>query len=551
MASNALKNLTSAEKGLKTNTPQTVRTPGRTDEVKNNAGGFVFTVSDKSRLERFLILGTDGGTYYVGEQKLTKDNAEFLRKMIRANERLVVETIVEVSSAGRAYRNSPALFALALVMTEGTDKAAARAAVQKVARTSTHLFEFAQYVDDLGGWGRAKRKAVAEWYESKDSDDLAYQAVKYRQRNGWTHRDLMRLSHPEGVDQRVGNFILGKSDQGEVASGYKPVAVLDGFGQVQAAATAKEVIGTLEVYKNLPWETIPTQFLKDVDVWKTLFYNGQIKGQALVRNIVRLARIGAFKDMKFAGDYAKALTDVEMIRKTRLHPINFLNALVVYEEGQVDRRNDSDYGYGYSYGYRNKDWEVEGVIRDALNTGFHLAFKTIEPAGKRTMLALDVSGSMGGMANGLDLTCAQVGAAMAMTIARSEPYYKVMGFATQFRDLGVSPGDDLAATLRKTSNLSFGGTDCALPMQYAEKNGIAVDTFVVITDNETWAGGTKPFQALKNYRKATGIDARLAVFGVAASPFTIADPSDRGMMDFVGFDSNAPRVLADFSAGRL
>jgi 60 kDa SS-A/Ro ribonucleoprotein len=541
---NALTSLSAREKAAKTASPQRVRTPGRTDEVKNNAGGFVFKVDDKSRLERFLILGTDGGTYYVGEQKLTEQNTAFLRKMIKSNEALVLDTIVAVSDEGRAYRNSPALFALALVMTEGKDKARARAAVEKVARTSTHLFEFAQYVDDLGGWGRAKRKAVANWYESKDADQLAYQSVKYRQRNGWTHRDLMRLSHPTGVDARVGNFIL----KGQVA--VDAPNALQGFEVIQGATTAKAVVDALKVYTGLPWETIPTQFLKEAEVWKTLFYNGQLNGQALVRNIVRLSRIGAFKDMKFTADYAAKLTDVEMLRKTRLHPINLLNALVTYEEGQVQRDRNSSYGW-YGYNQRQKDWTVEPVIRDALNEAFHLSFKTIEPAGKRSYLALDVSGSMSGMANGLDLSCAQVGAAVAMTIARSEPYYKVMGFATQFRDLGVSPKDSLAQTLKKTSGLSFGGTDCALPMQHALRERIEVDTFVVITDNETWAGSVKPVQALRDYRNKMGIEARLAVFGVAASPFTIADPSDRGMMDFVGFDSNAPRVLADFSAGRL
>jgi 60 kDa SS-A/Ro ribonucleoprotein len=535
----ALKTFTGATKTVRTVTPQTVRTPGRTDEVKNNAGGYVFQVDDKSRLERFLILGTEGGTYYVGEKKLTADNAAFLRKMIAENEPLVLDTIVAVSDEGRAYSNSPALFALALLMTEGEQKARARAAVEKVARTSTHLFEFAQYVDDLGGWGRAKRKAVANWYEGKSAEDLAYQAVKYRQRNGWTHRDLMRLSHPEGVDQTVGNFILGK-----------PVntfgnATLSGYLNLQKAGSAKEVVEILGVYPNLPWEAIPTQFLRDADVWKTLFYNGQLKGQALVRNIVRLSRIGAFADMKFAGDYAAKLTDVEMLRKTRLHPINFLNALVTYEEGQV-QRNDNSW-----YAQRVKDWTVEAVIRDALNDGFHAAFKTIEPAGKRTLLALDVSGSMSSPALGLDLSCAQVGAAMAMTIARSEPYYKVMGFSTDFRDLGVSPREGLSATLRKTYGLTFGRTDCSAPMRWALNNNVKVDTFVVITDNETYAGSIKPTQALKQYRDATGINARLAVMGVASTGFTIADPQDRGQMDFVGFDSNAPRVLTDFSAGRL
>ena len=39
-----------------------------------------------------------------------------------------------------------------------------------------------------------------------------------------------------------------------------------------------------------------------------------------------------------------------------------------------------------------------------------------------------------------------------------------------------------------SSGLPFGGTDCALPIKYAIDNGIEVDTFLVITDNETWGG---------------------------------------------------------------
>lgn len=166
------------------NTKSTAQTSkAREDQVENSAGGFVFTVSDKSRLERFLILGTDGGTYYASERKITDQNVEFLRKMIKSDEALVRSTLVDVSVNGRAYKNSPAIFALAMLFVEGQDKAAARAAVLKVCRTSTHLFEFAQYIENLGGWGRAKRSAIADWYQSKTPDELAYQMVKYRSRS--------------------------------------------------------------------------------------------------------------------------------------------------------------------------------------------------------------------------------------------------------------------------------------------------------------------------------------------------------------------------------
>jgi len=546
---NSLKTYTNAQRAGRTASPATQRTPGRNDEVVNNTGGFVFAVSDKARLERFLILGTDGGTYYVKQSKHVKDNVNFLREFLNKNEREFVDTIVEISSAGRAYKNSPALFALALALTEGNDKAYVSAALPKVARTGTHLFEFVNYVDGLGGWGRAKRNAVANWYTEKNADSLAYQAVKYRQREGWTHRDVFRKVHPKGVAPTVGDFILsGKVD-------VDAPEIITGFKTAQAAKDANEVIKVLETYKNLPWEALPTSVLKDVKVWKTLFYNGQLKGQALFRNITRLAKAGAFTDMKFAADYAARMTDETMLAKTRMHPLQILNALIVYTEGQqVNDKNDYWLQhYGAARVNRVKTWTTESVIVSALNDAFYASFKYAEPAGKRTLLGVDVSGSMASFATtGSDLTSAQAAAAIAMTVARTEPYHMVRGFSNQFVDLGISAKDNLGDAFRKVQKSNFGSTDVSLPMEWALKNKVEVDTFVVITDNELNRGHRKPTQALAAYRKATGIDAKLAVLGTASNGFTVADPTDTGrQMDFVGFDSNVPRVLADFSAGRL
>ena len=61
------------------------------------------------------------------------------------------------------------------------------------------------------------------------------------------------------------------------------------------------------------------------------------------------------------------------------------------------------------------------------------------------------------------------------------------------------------------SNLPFGGTDCALPMVYALDHEREIDTFVILTDSETWAGDVHPAQALRDYRRASGIDARLVL----------------------------------------
>lgn len=88
-------------------------------------------------------------------------------------------------------------------------------------------------------------------------------------------------------------------------------------------------------------------------------------------------------------------------------------------------------------------------------------------------------------------------------------------------------------------------------MQYALDNNIKVDTFVVITDNDTWAGPVHPHEALNIYRNKMHIAARMIVLGCVPNKFSIADPSDAGSLDLVGFDSSTPKIVADFSAGRI
>ena len=530
-------------------TDQKVKSDKR--EVRNDAGGFTFKVSNADMFDRFLILGVCSGTYQASSTKMLDNDVNFIKKFIKENPAEAIRRTVDVSANGRAKSNSAALFVLAQAMnTDGVNKSDVSDAVKEVARTSTHLFEYAQYLKNLGGWGRAKRASITGWYESKSNDALAMQAVKYRQRDGWTHRDLFRLSHPKDIDTSVGDFILGKDH-----ASIDDLRTIHGFKLMQQAKNIDEVVELIKEYR-LPWETVPTQFHKEVKLWRTLFEADALGQTALLRNTVRLAKLGAFKDLRFAADYADRLADSNRIQKGLVHPINYLNAAVVYSEGQVNRKGH--------YAHReSRTWDTSSSITDALNEGFHSAFKFVEPSNERYLVGVDVSGSMASMAMGLDLSCAQVSGAVAMQIARTAKYSEIRGFTTgssgwgswrertKLTDLGITAKSDLADAMKKVSGHNFGGTDCAQPMLWALDNSVEIDTFVIITDNETWAGNIKPHQALNQYRKETGINAKLAVLGVEGRPFTIADPSDRGMMDFVGFDSNAPKALADFSAGRI
>lgn len=503
-----------------------VQEKAKATQVKNSTGGFVFEITPVSRLERFLILGTDSPTYYASSRDLTRQNYDFLVRMAQSDATTLVDTVVAVSDAGRAPKNSPAIFAMAVAITNAPekDKAYVRNAVAKVCRTSTHLFEFAQYVENLGGWGRSKRSAVASWYESKTADQLAYQAVKYRQRDGWTHRDLLRLSHPSGLDVNVVNFILGKDVEASPR-------VIEGFVKAQAATDVKTLIGLVTEY-NLPWEAVPTQFLREPALWKAFIDNRTIGQTAILRNVRRMDEIGAFKDRTFAKSVVNILTDPEEIRKGRLHPIAFLNAHGVYKGGEYGRNGDN-------------------MILGALEDGFYAAFGNIEPANARTLVALDVSGSMGmGEIGGLKgLNPRQAAAAMATVTVRSEPDVLVKGFSRQLCDIAITKNSTFEDAIRKTSNLPFEWTDVSLPFKWALANKVEIDVFYVYTDNEV-NHGEHPYRALQKYRNAMGINAQLVVVGLTTTNFTVAVPDDNGMLDVVGFDSAAPKVMADFARNR-
>ena len=169
--------------------------------VPNTAGGWSFKVDDAKRLHRFLILGVEGGTFYASQRTLTLGNVKALLRMLEAGMGTeVVAAIRGVSLSGRAAKQDPTLFALAVCARRGDVKTrrAAYAAVADVCRIPTHLFTFISYTESMGegtGWGRAPRRAIKSWY-ARDPVQLARATTKYRARAGWSHTDVLRLAHP-------------------------------------------------------------------------------------------------------------------------------------------------------------------------------------------------------------------------------------------------------------------------------------------------------------------------------------------------------------------
>lgn len=537
MAKSKIYVTTNSTKPSTTKTPQNRALPGREEEmVTNSAGGVTFTLDRWGYLDRFLILGSETPSYYATARKLTKLASKNVLDCIKADGVRTVNRIVEISLAGRAPKNDPAVFALALAAIHGDAEtvAAAYEALPKVCRIGTHLFQFVDALDELGKWNAAAKRGIAAWYTKRGDDKLALQLLKYQSRNGWAHRDVLRLAHVKpssDVQSNLFRYVVKGSDSLS-ADSTVPQLVAD-YEELKSA-DAKKALKLIASNSAITWEMLPTELQRDKNVMAALVPSMGVT--ALIRKLGQLTNVGVIKplssDLKVVVD---RLTDADAIKAGRVHPITILNAFNQYKQGRGDKGSLT--------------WKPVQQVLDALNDAFYDSFQYIESTGQGHLLGVDCSGSMWGarVAGANNLTAAEVAGVMALAIAKREPNYWIGGFSTTMGELKITPAMRLDKVLNVMGRFNWGGTDCAQPMLHAMKHKMdGVNKFVVITDNETWAGRMQPVEALARYRKQYVSNAKLIVCGTSTTNFTIADPKDPGMLDIVGFDSAAPQLIQSF-----
>jgi 60 kDa SS-A/Ro ribonucleoprotein len=133
-------------------TPQAERSPG-TRLLVGGAAVPVWPATAWERLDRFLIYGSERGTYFMRKRTLSVEHAANLRACIAADGPRAVRRIVEVSVLGRVVSNEPNLFALAMCAAFGNEATHAMAleAMPEVARTRGESRRFERYLESMRG----------------------------------------------------------------------------------------------------------------------------------------------------------------------------------------------------------------------------------------------------------------------------------------------------------------------------------------------------------------------------------------------------------------
>lgn len=578
----------------------------RDDQVLNDAGGYSFLIDDTSRICRFLILGTSSGTYYVDAEQLTIDNVNDLIEIIKTGKGgLILHELYDVSMRGRAPKQSATMFALALcarakyftrddLTGDELDKynaytqqlsSAALDILPKVCRIPTHLFEFLKFAKIIStetaqkkGWGRAFRNAIAKWYLQAEPKSLAIHLTKYVNREGYSHRDTLRLAHPNArksgnkallYDQLFNFACESKLDPKKYDENYAPVCKRPRKYPLSAEIRANapedhHVFVYLQNYlklKEIPVEDanvdqvirlvkengfvrehIPNEFLNFASIWIAMLPDMPMT--ALLRNLSKLSALHIIdgsepQNQEYVDLVVKKLTDDVAIKKARIHPLSVMLASTTYKS---------------SKGLKGSlKWKVNQTISDALYSMFLKSFHNVEPTGKRFLLAFDISGSMDcSYIHNTVISAREASAAMGLILVHTEANVETVYFGDELTPIAFNKEWTLDETISEFQELPMNSTDCALPMQWALDQKKPFDVFIVYTDSDTYIGSIHPFDALKQYRTTMNIpDAKLIVMGMTANEFTIADPTDRNMLDIVGLDSSTPEVIRSFVLGQL
>lgn len=187
------------------------------------------------------------------------------------------------------------------------------------------VFRFIKYAAALGQkWGRAQRRAVSKWYTEQNPSKLAMAVTKYQNREGYSHRDVLRLSHPStkdpllcflfdyithGLEKAMENLNKPKEatstdsaskveekplaktndeEEEEGESSKKLVTIeqlkefLETVEKVKKSTDDNELVAAIKQHR-LVREHMPTGMLSSTTVWSALLENMPLT--AMIRNL--------------------------------------------------------------------------------------------------------------------------------------------------------------------------------------------------------------------------------------------------------------------------
>lgn len=393
-----------------------------TNKITNHCDAVAYKMQDKEKLMTMVL------TSFFGEDKFYGDNSaemvELAKSLIQKGQAQFVSNLA-IYARKEMHLRSVSHVLGAILANEEKGKPFVKATLRKIIERVDDITEILSYY--LSTYGKpipnSLKKALAEAMNGFNE----YQFAKYAGNNKSVKvRDVLRLVHPVAQD----------SEHSEI---FKSI-----------------IDGTLKT--PYTWETELSTKGNNTETWEQLIDSGKVGYMATLRNLnnilnARPSNIEKVYDL---------LSNEENVLKSKQLPFRFLSAYTAIKDNEF----------------------CTSRILDTLETAIKHSVKNLEKIKGRTLIAIDVSGSMcNTLSRRSDTQCADISrliGAMANYLCEES---LVLKFDDQLYSCTMPTSNGIISNALAIS-VDGGGTNIALPLNYILEHNLEFDRMILLSDNE-------------------------------------------------------------------
>lgn len=432
----------------------TIENKSGAEEVRNEAGGKAYNLSDQQALAQYATTGCLNQTYYASAETQLKTILDLCDKV---EPELVAKTAVYARERGY-MKDVPALLCVWLASRRHNDLLAK--VFSRVIDNGKMLRNFVEILRS-GSTGRKSmgslpKRLVANWFNSRTTKEIFTQSVGADP----SFRDILRLAHPKPLDKQKNalyRWFLGKEHD---------------------AADLPEIVQQFEAFKagkNKEVPSVPFEMLTALKLGQSEWCQIAMRaGWHWTRmNLNTMHRHDVFKVPEMVDMVAKRLTDREAIKKARVFPYQLLAA------------------------YKNAGPETPHKAKEALQDALEIATENVPQLPGDGYILVDKSGSMRSPLTGhrkgstSKVTCVDVAGLMASAILRKNPSSALIPFDSDVVTHSLNPRDTVLTNAEKLAKMCNGGTNCSAPLSYLNKRAAKGEWVMLISDNQSWVDTLK------------------------------------------------------------
>lgn len=518
--------------------PASVATPN----TVNQAGGVAYALGDEHALAQIALTGCFNGVAYATD-------AEQLTQFKKYADVVPAEFIAKLALHSRGHGKMKDMPCALLAVLATRDMSLFHKVFARVINNGRMIRTLFQMIRS-GQFGKKSlsgsiQRAFQTWFNTATDTQLLAASIG----NDPRIRDVLRMARPTPVSNSR-RAMLGWLVDKPVEK-WTPAMFADLPDEAKAVAAFRDATTEQEqvaIIRNLNcrWDLLSSSVLGD-SVWAEM---PRLMGaQALRMNLNTLQRHNVFTNPEVVALIASRLSD----------------EADVVASGQMP--------YQYFAAYKHGD-DLPASIRKALHTATEIACKSVPKLSAPLVIGLDVSGSMGSAVTGSrgsgtsKMRSVDVAALIAAALLRANPDSVVLPFDTSVHATNIDPSDSILSIADRLAAYGGGGTDCSLPLQYANQHlayqitgpEMRLKRFagvVMVSDNESWraqhshaAGrGTGMMQEWRKFQQtqqmAFGHTAKLVCIDLCPNSTSQA-PDAKSVMNIGGFTDAVFSTMADF-----